>query len=333
MELLLAGLRAAAEPTRLRLLALCARAELTVSELTQILGQSQPRVSRHLKLLCDAGLLDRFREGSWAFYRLAQRGRGAPLAAHLAAFIPADDPGLALDLDRLDAVKQQRAAAASAYFRDNAVEWDRIRSLHVDDSQVERVLLQQLGGRPIDDYLDLGTGTGRLLELIAPKAERALGIDNSREMLAVARARLEAAELRNCSVRQADLYQLPLATASFDAVTLHQVLHYLEDPAAAIGEAARVLRPGGRLLILDFAPHELEELRDRHAHRRLGFRDGEVADWCAAAGLTVRPTTHLAGRPLTVSIWCADRTQDQPSGAAEPFLLPQPLSSRRSESV
>lgn len=327
MEVLLAGLRAAAEPTRLRLLALCARAELTVSELTQILGQSQPRVSRHLKLLCDAGLLDRFREGAWAFYRLAQRGRAAPLAAHLVAFIPGDDAGLALDLERLEAVKQARAAAASAYFRDNAAEWDRIRTLHVDDRQVERVLQQQLGDRKLEDYLDLGTGTGRLLELIAPRATRALGIDNSREMLAVARARLEAADLRNCSVRQADLYQLPLATGSFDLVTLHQVLHYLEDPAAAVAEAARVLRPGGRLLLVDFAPHAFEELRERHAHRRLGFRESEVSGWCADAGLTPLPTHHLPGQPLTVSIWCADR----PSNVADDLSLV--AGARRPESV
>jgi ArsR family transcriptional regulator len=307
MDQLLAGLRAAAEPTRLRLLALCARAELTVTELTQILGQSQPRVSRHLKLLCEAGLLERFREGAWAFYRLAQRGHAATLADHLVALLPTDDPGLALDLDRLDGVKRSRAAAAADYFRANAGEWNRIRSMHVDEAEVERAVLGTIGERTVDDYLDIGTGTGRLLELIGPRARHALGVDLSREMLAVARANLERAGLPHCSVRQADMYQLPLGSGGFDLVTIHQVLHYLEDPASAIAEAARVLAPKGRLIVVDFAPHTLEDLRERHAHRRLGFRDAEVLEWFRATGLDTRPPMHLPGQPLTVSLWSADR--------------------------
>jgi ArsR family transcriptional regulator len=318
MDQLLAGLRAAAEPTRLRLLALCGRAELTVTELTQILGQSQPRVSRHLKLLCEAGLLERFREGAWAFYRLAQRGSAAPLAANLVTLLPADDPGLALDLERLDGVKRGRAAAAQAYFRASAGEWNRIRSMHIDEAEVERAVLAALEdradgpgvGAKIGDYLDIGTGTGRLLELIGPRARRGLGIDLSREMLAVARANLERAGLVHCSVRQADMYQLPLPSGGFDVVTIHQVLHYLEDPAAAIAEAARVLAPGGRLIAVDFAPHTLEDLRARHAHRRLGFRDAEVTEWCAAAGLGPRATVQLPGQPLTVAVWSADRAAE-----------------------
>ena len=305
----LGGLRAAAEPTRLRLLVLCAQSELTVSELTQILGQSQPRVSRHLKLLCDAGLLDRFREGTWVFYRLAQRGGGAELAGRLLGLLPPGDPVLALDLERLDGVKRARSEAAAAYFRDNAAEWDRIRSLHVDDAEVERVLAERLAGRTFDDFLDIGTGTGRLLELFAPTAKHAVGIDLSREMLSVARANLERAGLRHVSVRQADLYQLPLPGASFDVVTMHQVLHYLEDPAAAVAEAARVVRPGGVLIIVDFAPHEREELRELHAHRRLGFRESEVAGWCGQAGLGRMQTTLLPGKTLTVAIWSAERPE------------------------
>lgn len=306
----LVGLRAAAEPTRLRLLVLCAQSELTVSEVTQILGQSQPRVSRHLKLLCDAGLLDRFREGTWVFYRMAQRGGGAELASRLLGLLPqGGDPVLALDLERLEAVKRARAAAAAAYFRDNAAEWDRIRSLHIDDGEVERVLAERLAGRAIDDFLDIGTGTGRLLELFAPRAKHAVGIDLSREMLAVARANLERAGLRHVSVRQADLYQLPLPGASFDVVTMHQVLHYLEDPAAAVAEAARVVRPGGMLIIVDFAPHEREELRERHAHRRLGFRESEVGGWCSQAGLGRVSATLLPGKTLTVAVWSAERPE------------------------
>ena len=295
---------------------LCGQSELTVSELTQILGQSQPRVSRHLKLLCDAGLLDRFREGTWVFYRLAQRGGGADLATRLLGLLPQGDPVLTLDLERLDSVKRARAEAASAYFRDNAAEWDRIRTLHIDDCEVERVLAERLSGRSIDDFLDIGTGTGRLLELFAPRAKHAVGIDLSREMLSVARANLERAGLRHVSVRQADLYQLPLPGTSFDVVTMHQVLHYLEDPAAAIAEAARVVRPGGVLVIVDFAPHEREELRERHAHRRLGFREAEVAEWCRQAGLGAVSATLLPGKTLTVAIWSAERPDAKPGARA-----------------
>jgi ubiquinone/menaquinone biosynthesis C-methylase UbiE/DNA-binding transcriptional ArsR family regulator len=307
MNELLSGLRAAAEPTRLRLLALCAQGELTVSELTDILGQSQPRVSRHLKLLCDAGLLDRFREGNWVFYRLAERG---DLARLLVGLVPERDPVLALDRERLQAIKRQRAAQAAEYFRANAAQWDRIRSLHVDDHEVEAALLRLLPAGGIDDLLDIGTGTGRMLEVFGARVRRAVGIDLSREMLAVARANLERADLRHCAIRQGDMYQLPLAGASFDAVLIHQVLHYADRPADVIAEAARVLRPGGLLVIIDFAPHALEYLRSEHAHRRLGFADAEVLGWCRAAGLEPEPVRHLPGEPLTVSLWAARRRGD-----------------------
>jgi len=310
MELMLGGLRAAAEPTRLRLLALCAEAELTVTDLTQILGQSQPRVSRHLKLLCEAGLLDRSREGTWAFYRLAQRGIGAELAKTLVDLLPPSDGILSRDRDRLNHVRQARAEAAAEYFRNSAAEWDRIRQLHIDEAEVEREILACFGDRRIEEFVDIGTGTGRLLELMAPQASRAVGIDLSREMLAVARANLERLNLRHCTVRHADLYQLPLAPASCDAAAFNQVLHYLDNPGLAIEEAARVLRAGGRLVIVDFAPHDLEELRRDHAHRRLGFRDDEIAGWCQAAGLEVEPAVTLPGDALTVSIWSAIRLPD-----------------------
>lgn len=307
MEHLLAALKAAAEPTRLRLLALCARGELTVSELMQILGQSQPRVSRHLKLLCDAGLLDRFREGTWAFFRLAERGAAADLARTLVESIPSDDPMLALDLERLEAIKRMRAEAAASYFRENAERWHEIRSLHVPEREVEEALVRLLPGG-IGDLLDVGTGTGRMLEIFGPHVDRAVGIDLSREMLAIARANLERAGLRNCQVRQGDMYQLPVPSGAVDAVIIHQVLHYAEHPADVLSEAARVLRPGGRLLLVDFAQHDLEALRVDHAHRRLGFADEEVAGWCRIAGLAVGPVVRLPGNPLTVSIWPATRT-------------------------
>jgi ubiquinone/menaquinone biosynthesis C-methylase UbiE/DNA-binding transcriptional ArsR family regulator len=308
MESLLSGLRAAAEPTRLRLLALCAHAELTVTELTQILGQSQPRVSRHLKLLCEAGLIDRCREGTWAFYRLAdERGGGA--AAHLARelvdLIPPDDLALGRDLARLDQVKQARAEAAQAYFRANAGDWDRIRSLYAPETAVETRLVDLAPGQ-VGDHLDLGTGTGRILELFAERSKHGLGIDLSHEMLAVARANLARSQHgRHLVVRHGDIYNLPLPARSFDFVTIHQVLHFADNPAAAITEAARVLKPGGRLIVVDFAPHELEFLRDEHAHRRLGFADAEVAGWYEAAGLQPGRPEHLPGDPLTVAIWPA----------------------------
>ncbi len=307
MDRLLAGLKAAAEPTRLRVLALCAHGELSVSDLTAILGQSQPRVSRHLKLLAEAGLLDRFREGTFAYFRLAGGGTGAGLAQALVDLIPADDPTLTLDLRRLEAIKAGRAEAAAAYFRDNAHRWDQIRSLHADDGEVERALLALLPDGEVGDLVDLGTGTGRILSVLGRRARRAVGVDQVREMLNVARANLERAGLRNWQVRHGDLYQLPLPDDAFDVAVMHQVLHYMEDPVDALAEAARVLRPGGLLLIADLAPHALEDLRRDHAHRWLGFADEQVAAWLRAAGFEAGAPVPVPGNPLTVMIWPAQR--------------------------
>jgi ArsR family transcriptional regulator len=317
MQALLNGLRAGAEPTRLRLLALCAQGEVTVSELTQILGQSQPRVSRHLKLLCEAGLLERLPEGSWVFYRLARTGEGGALAQRLVDMLPGNDPTIARDRAGLAGVREQRAASAAAYFRDNAERWDAIRSLHIDEGEVERALLDTLPPAKVSDLLDIGTGTGRLLELFGRQGVNGVGLDMSREMLAVARANLAKAGLANCYVRQGDMYRLPWNAPSFDAVTIHQVLHFADEPAQAIAEAARVLRPGGRLVIVDFAPHQLDHLRAEHAHRRLGFSDSEIAGWMKAANLTPEPVTKLPGAPLTVSLWSAAKRADRQSLAAE----------------
>jgi ArsR family transcriptional regulator len=315
---LLDGLRAAGEPTRLRLLALLSKSELTVTELTQILGQSQPRVSRHLKLLAGAGLIDRFREGTWVFYRLGEHGQGAALARELVRLMPADDQSLARDLDGLAAVTRARAEAAADYFAANAAHWDRIRSLHVPEAEVEAALLALAGDAPIGELLDVGTGTGRMLALLGPRARRGLGLDLSHEMLAMARAALDAGGLRHCQVRHGDMYRMPLNAGQVDLAVVHQVLHFAHDPALAIAEIARVLAPGGRALIADFAPHELEHLREAHAHRRLGFADAEVVGWCRAAGLEAHLARRLAGEPLTVCIWVA----------AKPVALPSDIEAR-----
>lgn len=302
------ALKAAGEATRLRILALLGEAELTVSELTAILRQSQPRISRHLRLLAEAGLVERFREGSWAFFRLGERGGAAELARDLIARLDPSDATLARDRERLTAVRAQRNAAAQAYFRRHAAEWDRIRKLHVADEAVEAAIGGALADVPIHALLDLGTGTGRMLELFGPRIERGLGLDLSLDMLALARTRLDRAGLRHCSVRQGDIYDLALPKDSFDAVVIHQVLHFLDDGARAIHEAAGVLRPTGRLLVVDFAPHDLEFLRDEHAHRRLGFAPETVAQWMTAAGLDVVLQKSLPPEPasdgkIAVALW------------------------------
>lgn len=314
MDRLVSMLRAAGDPTRLRLLLLLRQAELTVSELIEIVGQSQPRVSRHLKLLGEAGLVERFKEGSWVFCRAADRGTGAELGAAIAALA---DPSLQeADKARLAHVRQTRASAAAAYFKSNAAEWERIRALHAPDKDVEAAIARHLTAARIENFLDAGTGTGRMLELIAPNAARAVGIDVSPDMLAVARDRLLRGNIQNAQVRLGDTYRLPFPNGAagpnneksgFDVVLFHQVLHYLDDPGTAVAEAARVMAPGGRLLIADFAPHKEEFLRDEFAHRRLGFSDREVESWFAAAGLANAGSETIApngeGEKLTVKLW------------------------------
>ena len=307
MEALLKGMRAVAEPTRLRILIACSRTELTVTDLTQILGQSQPRVSRHLKLLVDARVLDRNREGTWAYYRLSTDGPWDNLTSTLISLIPARDTVLNNDLERLATVKRVRADWATAYFRRNAARWDRVRSLHVDEAEVERALKAVLVPKKIHKLLDIGTGTGRILEVLGDMVENAVGVDVSHEMLAVARGNLERAGMSNCQVRHGDMYHLPLADQLFDAVTIHLVLHYAEEPARIIKEAARTLQPGGQMVIVDFAMHSEQELRIEHGHQRLGFDDHEFAIWFKAAGLVSGAPIQLVGTPLTVCLWPATR--------------------------
>ncbi len=304
----LAALAAAAEPTRLRLLALLAEAELTVTELVTILGQSQPRISRHLKLLVEAGLVERHREGAWVFFLAASGGAVGSLLSTVLGTLAPDDATRAADRGRLAEVRRARTEQAARYFAAHAADWDKIRALHIREERVEAAIADLIGRAPIHALLDLGTGTGRMLELLAPRAARAVGIDQSPQMLALARDRLEKAALRNVQLRQGDIYALPVEHDHYDLVIIHQVLHYLDDPARAVREAARALRPSGRLLIIDFAPHEEESLRSEHAHRRLGFSGEEIAGLLEEAGLDVIGRRDLVpskkdGGKLTVSLW------------------------------
>lgn len=333
MDQLLSSLRAAGEPTRLRLLAVLSRSELTVSELCGLLGQSQPRVSRHLKILGDAGLLERSQEGAWVFYRLADRGDGGTLARSLVDLVPEDDVQFRRDLERLEAIKQDHANSAAEYFKQTADEWDRIRSLYLNDPQVEQAMLEAAisnsnsnnsanqtdSPNALNDHVDIGTGTGRVLAVFADHVKRGLGVDSSRDMLAVARANLEADGIGHCHVRHGDVYQLPLGDTSVDLVTISHVLHFLDDPAGAIKEASRVLRPGGKLIVVDFARHELEYLRSEFAHRRLGFTDQEIRRWCQTSELDRVSIQHFPGsstgdleRP-PVTLWVAQRPGEKVS--------------------
>jgi len=341
MNSLIEQLKAAGEPTRLRILALLRRDDLAVGELVQILGQSQPRVSRHLKILADAHIVERYREGAWMFYRLASgpwedpaagrpAGETAPAApsmsairASFEALAASADRVLARDRERFVQSREARAAIAADYFEKNAAEWDRVRRLHLPDSDIEAEMLSTLGPHKVESFVDLGTGTGRMLEVFADLYDQGIGYDSSREMLSLARAKLDASAIGHAQVRYGDLFTLPIAPASVDLICVHQVLHFLTEPLQAVCEAARLLKPGGRLLISDFAPHDLEFLREDHAHRRLGFADDEVRDWCRRAqlnlirGRTLSPKTSTSNNRLTVKIWLCAAPHDAGSRSVE----------------
>jgi ArsR family transcriptional regulator len=306
LDTLLVGLRAAGEHTRLRILALCARSELSVSELVQILGQSQPRVSRHLKLMVEAGLLERIPEGAQVFLRLAANSGAARLSRALVDLIPEADVVLNRDLSRLQQVRDARAQRAQDYFQTVARSWDSIRSLHVAQQKVDEKLLEIIGDEPVTELLDIGTGTGRILELLAPRVQHGVGVDLSSAMLRVARSNIERCGLTHLQVRKGDMYRLPVESSSIDLTIVHMVLHYSDEPLEVIREAARVLRPRGRLLLVDFAAHAEEMLRDQFNHHRLGFSDDEIGNWFRQCGLDADiAAEQLAGSPLTVKFWQA----------------------------
>ncbi|HUD28991.1 MAG TPA: metalloregulator ArsR/SmtB family transcription factor [Novosphingobium sp.] len=308
-------LRALSEPTRLRIMRLLAHMELAVGELAQVLGQSQPRVSRHIRILCDAGLAERRKEGSWVFLRSAVSEQGAPslssASAQLLALAERDDAQFAArcaeDRRHLAAIRAGREASAEAYFERHAVEWDTLRRLHGADEPVEAALLAALAGEPLGALLDVGTGTGRMAELLSARAGRVTALDKSPEMLRIARARLQSLPTGKIDLVQGDFGALPFADDSFDTVLFHQVLHYSLAPDVVLAEAARVLQRGGRIAIVDLAAHEREELRERHAHARLGFSDEQMQALLTAAGLEPAAPIALPGDPLTVKIWTARR--------------------------
>ena len=309
-------LQALADPTRLRILSLLRQMELSVGELAQLLQQSQPRVSRHVRILTDAGAVERRKEGSWVFLTIAGEERTAPMFALIDAWTDqTTSDEFEEDASKLAAVRAERAEAATRYFASHADVWDQIRSLHVAESEVEQAIGRALDGESLGRLVDVGTGTGRMIELFGRDAGHSIGIDRSSEMLRLARTKLDAAGIPS-SLRQGDMYALPLDDGAADTAIIHQVLHYAHSPAAAIEEAARVLAPDGRLLVVDFAAHEREELRSTDAHIRLGFDDETMAGWFRAAGIAVDHVEHLEGGELTVTVWRGSKAAERRRRAA-----------------
>lgn len=312
-------LRALCDPSRLRIMRLLASMELAVGEIVQVLAQSQPRISRHVKILCDAGLAERRREGSWVYVRscltraddVGQDALGVAADALLAA-AEQDDPGFAAhcnaDRARLASIRSARSARAADYFAAHAAQWDQVRDLLCDPARVEDTLCDALDG-DLGSLLDVGTGTGRIAELLFPRAELVTALDRSPDMLALARARLQDLPAERVALVQGDFTALPFADAAFDTLTMHQVLHYAPAPERVLEEAGRVVRGGGRIAIVDLASHGREELRDVHAHARLGFADQSMADMLIAAGFVPEMPRTLTGGDLTIKVWTGTRSR------------------------
>jgi ArsR family transcriptional regulator len=313
MVALLDIFRALGDPTRLRIVHLLRAMELAVGEIAQVVGQSQPRVSRHVRILVEAGIIEKRKEGNWVFLRIDRDGRAAPFFGLFDKVRPSANEALwqAADLARLAAVRNDRARAADAYFAQRADDWDAIRSLHIPEAQVEAAMQALLAEQDIGRLLDIGTGTGRMIQLFGADAAQVTAIDRSPEMLRLARAKLPHDGSEKYALVMGDFMALPLEERSADTVILHQVLHYAQVPEAVIAEAARVLDYDGRLLIADFAPHEREELRVRDQHARLGFSDEQVGGWLDSAGMELERIETLPGSELTVKLWLGRRRTAQ----------------------
>ena len=303
------ALKTLGHPERLRILALLSRGELTVSELVQILNLSQPRVTQYIKSLETAGIIERLKEGSWVFSRI-RRGNEAisALVATTLATLPAHDPILTADLRRLEDVRAERSVAAEAFFANVANDTGTLGDEYIPKANIESMLRKMAGKGPFEYMVDLGTGTGRMLEVFADRVTRGSGIDNNVHMLKVARHKLAKNNYNHIRVRQGDLNSTPLESELADLVTLHQVLHYLDDPQSAIIEAARLLTRNGIILIADFETHDQDEFRYEYAHRRLGFDDNDIEDWLAGAGLSLTRVETIktqSSRP-NVKIWLGE---------------------------
>lgn len=310
------ALKAAAEPTRLRLIAICSEGELTVSEITHIVNQSQPRVSRHLKLLCNAGLLTRFREGHFVLYRTTVTGANARVVDQLLSMIDPNDEQMVIDRQRMETIKAERARRAADFLRFNAEDWARLREADVADAQINRLIVEILALDAIGDLIDIGTGTGRMLKLLGSHAASAVGVDISPDMLTVARSNLHAAGLGKVTVRRADMYGLPYPDRSFDTVTMDHLLYQAKDPQRALREAARILRPGGQLLLVDFSVRDNGNGNGKGLRDHPGVRDDAIRSWCTAANLACGELHHILGQAFDIVVTVARPRRQHASAVA-----------------
>lgn len=317
MNQLVSGLKAAAEPTRLSIISLCAGNDLSVSDLVRILGQSQPRISKHLRILVDAGILTRSREGNHIFHRASREPPGGPLVNHVLSLLSESGIDVTPYFDTLSDIKAERAHRAALFFDEIAEDWDRLRRLHVAEETIEKALIEAMPAEPVDRLIDIGTGTGRILECVAPYCRQGIGVDKSHKMLSLARSRLDSANLTHCSLRHGDMYALEFRDGLFDIAISHMVLHFAEEPQSALAEAARILKPKGQLLLVDFVAHDQEELRTNGGHFWLGFDEARLNELMADAGLTLDRLQILPGAPISVFLCAARKTDDQPQPAKQ----------------
>lgn len=275
---LLQRLKMLGDLSRLRLVALCGQGECSVSELTQVLGQSQPRISQQLKLLCEAGLLRRFRDGKRVFYRVPAHGGHEEELRELLNLIPAEDPLFVEDVKQLRQIRGRRTG-------DQKLEKD----LDLTDRAIHKALVELTVTAPVGDLLDVGCGRGSILKLLASRARRAVGVDIDAKARRLARAELMLAGLPNCSLRQGDMYRLPFDDGEFNTIILDDVLADATDPVRALSESRRLLKAGGRLFILQAVGNRTPESIQR-----------SLAEWSAEATLRLAPAHFV---PAKSPVW------------------------------